>query len=161
MKMVMTWGWFTSALPTLYPKLLKCEGGKRWKHADHRLKWVLLHFQVATFVDQLLRHGMDVAALVQATGLLNEAEEAIDEEAFQARNLESTQFANGSNGFQWCSCGLTVSNEANPNAIKNYHLEMFFTTHFCFFWRFMALGLASGSSVLKTTRRRQLRGPDA
>ena len=142
--MVMTWGWFTSALPTLYPKLLKCEGGKRWKH-----------------VDQLLRHGMDVAALVQATGLLNEAEEAIDEEAFQARNLESTQFANGSNGFQWCSCGLTVSNEANPNAIKNYHLEMFFTTHFCFFWWFMALGLASGSSVLKTTRRRQLRGPDA
>ena len=41
---------------------------------------------------------MDVA--VQATGLLNEAEEAIDEEAFQARNLDSSShFANGSNDF--------------------------------------------------------------
>ena len=59
---------------------------------------MLLHFQVATFVDQLLGHGMDVA--VQATGLLNEAEEAIDEEAFQARNLDSSShFANGSNDF--------------------------------------------------------------
>ena len=77
---------FKCALPILWPKLLQ-------KYAD-RLK--VIEMAASPFSGC---YDMDAAVLFQATGLLNEAEEAIDEEAFQARNLESTQFANGSTGF--------------------------------------------------------------